>query len=57
MLTKAIYEFHEELVLAHRAMAFTIEENAFKGMTIPLHPGSVKYFDERGIKIPDEIRP
>lgn len=57
MLTKATYEFHDDLVLAHRATEFTVEENAFKGMTIPLHPGSIKYFEEKGIKVPDELKP
>lgn len=57
MLTKATYEFHKELVAAHRATAFTIEKNAFKGMTIPLHPGAIKYFDEKGIEVPQKLRP
>lgn len=57
MLTKATYEFHKDLVLAHRATEYTVEANAFKGMTIPLHPGSIKYFEEKGIKVPKELQP
>lgn len=57
MLTKATYEYHKEMVLAHRATSYTVEENAFKGMTIPLHPGAIKYFEEKGIKVPPELKP
>lgn len=57
MLTKATYEFHDDMVIGHRATEYTVEANAFNGMTIPLHPGSIKYFEEKGIKVPDELKP
>ena len=56
MLTKATYEHHDDMVIGHRATEYTVEENAFKGMTIPLHPGSIKYFEEKGIQVPDELK-
>lgn len=56
MLTKATYEYHDDLVLAHRATEYTIEANAFNGMTVPLHTGAIKYFEERGIKVPAELK-
>ena len=55
MLTKATYEFHGEMVMAHKATEYTVEANAFNGMTVPLHPGSVKYFREKGIAVPPEL--
>jgi len=57
MLTKATYEFHEDMVIGHRATDYTVVENAFNGMTIPLHPGSIKYFEERGITVPENLKP
>lgn len=57
MLTKATYQFHDDMVIGHRATAYTVEANAFKGMTIPLHPGAIKYFEEKGIQVPAELKP
>lgn len=57
MLTKATYEFHGDLVMAHRATEYTVEANAFNGMTVPLHPGSIRYFEEKGIQVPAELKP
>jgi TRAP transporter TAXI family solute receptor len=54
-LTKATFEYHNDLVMAHKATEYTVLENALNGMTIPLHNGSIKYFKEKGIKIPDEL--
>lgn len=35
---------------------FTVEKGA-DGMPIPLHPGAVRFFEEQGVRIPDELRP
>jgi TRAP transporter TAXI family solute receptor len=51
-LTKAMYDFHTDLVNAHKATKDTTLETAVKGMTLPLHPGSVKYFKEAGVEVP-----
>jgi TRAP transporter TAXI family solute receptor len=56
LLTKATYEFHEDMVLGHAATEYTLVENAFNGMTIPLHPGSIRYFEEKGIAVPDNLK-
>ena len=57
MLTKSIYDYHADLVHAHRAAEYTVIANAFNGMTIPLHPGAIKYFEEKGVAVPDSLRP
>ena len=57
MLTKATYDFHADMVLGHAATEYTVVENAFNGMTIPLHKGSIKYFEEIGIAVPDHLKP
>lgn len=55
MLTKAIYDYHDDLVNAHKATKNTILENALNGMTIPLHPGAVRYYSEQGIEVPSSL--
>ncbi|MDR1731402.1 MAG: TAXI family TRAP transporter solute-binding subunit [Synergistaceae bacterium] len=57
MLTKATYDFHSDMVLGHSATEYTVVENAFNGMTVPLHPGSIKYFEEKGITVPANLKP
>lgn len=55
LLTKATYEFHDDLVASHKATTYTVLENAVKGMTIPLHPGAVRYLKEKGVNIPEKL--
>ncbi len=55
MLTKALYQYHDDLVIGHKATAYTTEDHAFGGMTVPLHKGSIRYFTERGITVPAEL--
>jgi len=55
MLTKATYDYHDDLVMAHEATVYTVIENSLKGMTIPLHPGSIRYLTEKGVTIPDSL--
>lgn len=32
-------------------------ETALDGLPVPLHPGAIRFYDERGIAIPDRLRP
>lgn len=50
-LTKAVYDYHDDMVAGHKAAEYTTLEHALDGMTIPLHPGSIKYFKEQGIDV------
>lgn len=54
-LTKSIYDYHKDMVIGHRATAYTTIDHAFNGMTIPLHKGSIRYFKEKGLKVPDNL--
>lgn len=45
--TKAIYENTDKI--KHSKAQFIKAENALNGMSIDLHPGAKKYFDEKGI--------
>jgi uncharacterized protein len=51
-MTKAIFENLPALAAAHAAGRAIKLESALGGMAIPLHPGAVKYFTEKGIKLP-----
>jgi len=55
LLTKATYEYHDDLVAAHKATAYTVLENSLNGMTIPLHKGAVKYLKEKGVDVPEKL--
>ena len=57
MLTKVLFEHVDELRTVHaKARAISLE-TALNGMSIPLHPGAIKYYEEKGIKVPEELKP
>ncbi len=56
-LVKALYAHRDYLMKIHPSAAYTTPENAVKYSPIPLHPGTIKYLEERGIKVPDRLRP
>ncbi len=56
-LVKALYEHNDYLVKIHPSAGYTTPENAVKYSPIPLHPGTLKYLAEKGVKIPGELKP
>jgi hypothetical protein len=56
-LVKALYEHNDYLMKIHPAAAYTTPQNAVKYSPIPLHPGTIKYLEEKGIEVPDKLRP
>jgi len=54
-LTKTFYEKSGEIAAAHAAGKYIKLEKALDGLTTPLHPGAIKYYKEKGIKIPDNL--
>lgn len=56
-LVKALYEHNDMLVKIHPSAAYTTPENAVKYSPIPLHPGTIKYLKEKGIKVPERLIP
>jgi TRAP transporter TAXI family solute receptor len=56
-LVKALYEHNDLLCKIHPSAAYTTPENAIKYSPIPLHPGTIKYLKEKGIKVPAKLIP
>jgi TRAP transporter TAXI family solute receptor len=56
-LVKALYTHNDMLRKIHPSAAYTTPENAVKFSPIPLHPGTIKYLKEKGIKVPDKLMP
>jgi TRAP transporter TAXI family solute receptor len=56
-LAKALFEHNDYLLKIHPSAAYTTPENAVKYSQIPLHPGTIKYLEEKGITVPDKLRP
>ncbi|MEE2862180.1 MAG: TAXI family TRAP transporter solute-binding subunit [Paracoccus sp. (in: a-proteobacteria)] len=56
-ITKMVMENNEGMMQIHASAAETLPENADKNTFLPYHPGAVRYFDEKGIEIPAELRP
>jgi len=57
MLLDIMFSHLSELQQAHaRASAIALNK-ALDGMSIPLHPGAVKYYQEKGITVPSELKP
>lgn len=56
-LTKTLYENLDYLVRVHPACRDIVLEKALDGLSVPLHPGAVRYYRERKIKIPDHLIP
>lgn len=51
-ITKTLFEKKDELVKVHRDAAFLELSNQLTGGSpIPFHPGALKYFRERGLKV------
>ncbi|WIF94101.1 TAXI family TRAP transporter solute-binding subunit [Caminicella sporogenes] len=57
-LVKTMYENYEEIVGSHKALEFVSLDEAVKGLPpVPIHPGAVKFYKEKGIEIPEELLP
>ncbi len=55
--TKAVLEHPDEMVNTHASAKETLAENMLKNGFMPLHPGAVRYYRERGIDIPEKLLP
>lgn len=55
-ITKLVMENNDRMLQIHATASETVAENVDKNSFLPYHPGAVRYFDEAGITIPDELR-
>ena len=57
-LVKTMYDNIKHLQSSHKAMEYVTLERAVQGLPpVPLHPGAVKFYREKGISIPENLIP
>ncbi|HUF57796.1 MAG TPA: TAXI family TRAP transporter solute-binding subunit [Thermohalobaculum sp.] len=56
-ITKAMFEHVDELIAIHPAANDTTVDFSLGATPIPFHPGAIRYYEETGATIPDELRP
>ncbi|MFN2437187.1 MAG: TAXI family TRAP transporter solute-binding subunit, partial [Desulfotignum sp.] len=56
-LTKALFEHNDYLKKIHPTASYTVPENTVKYSPIPLHPGTIKYLEEKGLTVPEKMKP
>ena len=57
LITRAMYENLPFLHNIHPATMNMSLERAISGLPLPLHPGALRYYEEQGLEIPDDLRP
>ncbi len=55
-VTKAFWENLDDVHATAFFLKDVTPETAFTSVNVPLHPGAVRYYEEAGIAIPDELR-
>jgi hypothetical protein len=50
--TKTIYEYKDELCQMMPGAKDFVDFSRIKSLTIPLHPGAIKYYQEKGVELP-----
>ena len=55
-ITKLVLENNDRMRQIHAAAVATVIENWDNNSFLPFHPGAIRYYEEQGITIPDELR-
>ncbi|MCH3914275.1 MAG: TAXI family TRAP transporter solute-binding subunit [Acidaminococcaceae bacterium] len=56
LLTKTILENNPDLLEIHKSLKYVTAQNILN-YNVPLHPGTIKYLKEKGIKVPANLIP
>ncbi|CAD5243821.1 TAXI family TRAP transporter solute-binding subunit [Thermococcus camini] len=56
-MTRLLFLHVDELRQVHAKAQYISFDTALDGMSIPLHPGAVKYYEEKGKTVPSELKP
>ncbi|MCH8503928.1 MAG: TAXI family TRAP transporter solute-binding subunit, partial [Ectothiorhodospiraceae bacterium] len=56
-ITKVMFERVEDLIAIHPAANDTTVDFSLTSTPVPLHPGAIRYYEEIGEDIPDNLRP
>jgi TRAP transporter TAXI family solute receptor len=51
-IVKAVFDNHEELVMAQSSAKETVPANISRDTVLPVHPGAERYYREIGVPIP-----
>jgi TRAP transporter TAXI family solute receptor len=54
---KAVFDNLEDVHAIHPSAQAIKLESALSGLSAPLHPGAVRFYEENGLTIPDHLRP
>lgn len=54
---RTVFENLERVHAIHPAAQAIAPENALAGLSVPLHPGAIRWFEEAGLDIPAYLRP
>lgn len=57
MITKAMYENIADMQAVHPAANETTVEFSMNATPVPMHPGALRYYEEIGATVPDNLRP
>lgn len=55
--TKAFWDNLDDVHATAFFLQAVTPETAFTSVNVPLHPGAIRYYEEAGFEIPDELRP
>ena len=55
-IVKAVMENNPRMVQGHAAAKETLPQNVDKNTFLPFHPGAVRYFEEKGFKISNNLK-
>lgn len=56
-MTKAYWDHLPEMKEQNSLLRSIKEDEPFTNVNAPLHPGAIRYYEEAGIDVPDELRP